>query len=365
MGRIGETLRKARELREIDLREISDATKISIRFLEAIEENRFEMLPGGVFNKGFIRAYANYIGLDSQAMVDNYVHDIEASPDDFANAQLHQAGLHRPAEIPLRRAAAVDPASVDPATKIVAPKGTETTRVQPTSSVSGVPVAMHIGKDVPPPAGGSNALSRIILLVAATGVLFCIMALWKSMVDAPPAVVEAEQPHLPEPSSAAPRPAALQPGTDTGRSTALAAAGTTIPDESPPAGGKAAVPLPSNSSPSPEPPPPDSSPPDVRATGAKGMMLTITARTATRVRVVCDGREAVNRAMRGGEVETLRCEKLIRLSAPDASSIRITINGAECQPLGEPGSHLFGYKIHADDYRTLCPEPTEGTDVTR
>ncbi len=95
------------------------------------------------------------------------------------------------------------------------------------------------------------------------------------------------------------------------------------------------------------------------------MILTITARTATRVRVVCDDREAANREMRDGEVESMRCEKLIRLSAPDASSIRLTINGSECHPLGKPGSRLFGYKIHADDYRTLCPEPMEGTDVTR
>ncbi len=360
MGRIGETLRKARELRDIDLREISDATKISIRFLEAIEENRFDVLPGGVFNKGFIRAYANYIGLDSQAIVDNYVHDIEACPDDSAEAELHPAGLHRPAEIPLRRAAAADPAAVEPATKVVAPAGTDATRLPPTGFVSGVPIAMHDGKDVPPPARGPNTLSRVIWLVAATGLLFCIMAVWKSMVDAPPAAVEAEQPRLPEPSSAAP-----QPGTDAGGTTALAAMGTTIPDESPPAGGKVAVPLPSHSSPSPEPPPPDNSPPDVPETGPQGMMLTITARIATRVRVVCDGREAVNREMRGGEVESLRCEKLIRLSAPDASSIRLIINGSECQPLGKPGSRLFGYKIRADDYRTLCPEQMEGTDVTR
>lgn len=73
MSTFGEELRRERELRQISLREISEATKVNIRYLEALERNDFRHLPGGVFNKGFVRAYAQYIGVDPEAMVNAYL----------------------------------------------------------------------------------------------------------------------------------------------------------------------------------------------------------------------------------------------------------------------------------------------------
>lgn len=69
----GEELRRERELRQITLREISESTKISLRHLEALERNEFGGLPGGVFNRGFVRAYAEFIGVDPEAMVNAYL----------------------------------------------------------------------------------------------------------------------------------------------------------------------------------------------------------------------------------------------------------------------------------------------------
>jgi len=69
----GEELKRERELREISLREISESTKISLRYLEALESNEFEHLPGGVFNRGFVRAYSKFIGIDPESMVDAYL----------------------------------------------------------------------------------------------------------------------------------------------------------------------------------------------------------------------------------------------------------------------------------------------------
>jgi cytoskeleton protein RodZ len=73
MPSFGETLRRERELRQISLREISEATKINLRYLDALERDDFRHLPGGVFNKGFVRAYAQYIGVDADGMVDAYL----------------------------------------------------------------------------------------------------------------------------------------------------------------------------------------------------------------------------------------------------------------------------------------------------
>ena len=75
MSSFGEVLKRERELREISLREISEATKISLRYLEALERDDFRYLPGGVFNKGFVRAYAQFIGVDPETMVTAYLHE--------------------------------------------------------------------------------------------------------------------------------------------------------------------------------------------------------------------------------------------------------------------------------------------------
>jgi cytoskeletal protein RodZ len=73
MGQFGDKFRKAREGKELSLDDVSNVTKISARMLQAIEEEHFDQLPGGVFNKGFIRAYAKHLGLDSEDAVTDYL----------------------------------------------------------------------------------------------------------------------------------------------------------------------------------------------------------------------------------------------------------------------------------------------------
>lgn len=65
----GTYLRKERELRKIPLEEIMDRTNIRREYLEAMESNHFEQLPGLTFAKGYIQAYAKYIGLDEAAVL--------------------------------------------------------------------------------------------------------------------------------------------------------------------------------------------------------------------------------------------------------------------------------------------------------
>jgi cytoskeletal protein RodZ len=73
MPSFGEELKRERELRRITLREVADATKINLRYLEALDRNDFKHLPGGVFNRGFVRAYSQFIGVDPEQMVSAYV----------------------------------------------------------------------------------------------------------------------------------------------------------------------------------------------------------------------------------------------------------------------------------------------------
>ena len=80
-GSFGDWLRRQRELREISLRDIAERTKISLRYLEAMEADRFDLLPAPIFAKGFLREYARYVGL---------------SPDDVVN---HYLSVHHPEEL--------------------------------------------------------------------------------------------------------------------------------------------------------------------------------------------------------------------------------------------------------------------------
>jgi cytoskeletal protein RodZ len=77
MASFGEELRRERELRDISLREISDATNIPVRSLEALERNEFHILPGGIYVRGFVRSFANHIGLDPEETLNAFQQEVE------------------------------------------------------------------------------------------------------------------------------------------------------------------------------------------------------------------------------------------------------------------------------------------------
>ena len=64
---------RLREQRGITLREIADTTKLSVRTLEALERDDISRLPGGIFSRGLVRAYAEHIGADPEATVQDFI----------------------------------------------------------------------------------------------------------------------------------------------------------------------------------------------------------------------------------------------------------------------------------------------------
>ena len=76
----GESLKREREMRGVTLDEISAATRIATRFLRAIENEEWDQLPGGVFNRGFVRAVARYLGLDEENIVAEYTLAVDDRP---------------------------------------------------------------------------------------------------------------------------------------------------------------------------------------------------------------------------------------------------------------------------------------------
>lgn len=86
MKEIGDILRKEREKKGLTLKDVQEVTKIRLRYLEAIDEGDFEVIPGEVYRKGFIANYANVVGLDAQAILQKY-HDLKAALEEQARQE--------------------------------------------------------------------------------------------------------------------------------------------------------------------------------------------------------------------------------------------------------------------------------------
>jgi cytoskeleton protein RodZ len=98
----GEKLRREREKRKITLDEVSSSTKIGTRMLQALEEDKFSQLPGGIFNKGFVRAYARFVGLDEEQTVADYLEASGEAPPVRPEAMGHESASDSAQERPAR-----------------------------------------------------------------------------------------------------------------------------------------------------------------------------------------------------------------------------------------------------------------------
>jgi cytoskeleton protein RodZ len=73
VGNFGEELRHERESRGVPLETISEKTKVIKRYLTALEDEKFDALPGGILSKGIVRGYARTVGLDETVWVERFV----------------------------------------------------------------------------------------------------------------------------------------------------------------------------------------------------------------------------------------------------------------------------------------------------
>ncbi len=75
----GAALRRARMRRGVELDQISDVTKVSVKYLQCIEEEAFDRLPASVYVRGFVTAYARAIGLDARRVATSYMERVDAA----------------------------------------------------------------------------------------------------------------------------------------------------------------------------------------------------------------------------------------------------------------------------------------------
>jgi cytoskeleton protein RodZ len=108
---VGQNLREAREQRGVELSEVERATKVRVKFLEAMEEDRWEELPAPAYARGFLGIYARYLGLDQQELLDDYSKTVEGDGHEAIPGSVIKPGTLRQTR-PVRRFRSINLAPV-------------------------------------------------------------------------------------------------------------------------------------------------------------------------------------------------------------------------------------------------------------
>ena len=96
---IGKTLREARIRRHVDLADVEAETKIRVRYLRALENEEWDILPGGAYTRSFIRTYATHLGLDGERLADEFRRSVEDPVGERYPRVETPAGRHAPAPV--------------------------------------------------------------------------------------------------------------------------------------------------------------------------------------------------------------------------------------------------------------------------
>ena len=305
MPAFGENLRREREMRGVSLEEISSATKISMRFLDAIEREDFSKLPGGIFSRSFIRSYARYLGLDE----DRAVADFQLAAQPQVDFDLHRMAGSSSSGRPVARTPLI-------ATLVAvlllaggyvlfryAPRGAETPALSPAAPVAApTPVAPPA---VPAPTASGDT-------TAVPGVN--------------PAAGEVA------PGAAASMPTATTPGATPNPQAGPAASGNPAAQSSAPTG----------NSPGTKPP------------ADTDMVLQVAATERAWVAVDADGKTVLQRVLNPDEVQTLKAHRSFDVTTGNAQSVILTLNGETLKPLGRHGE-VKSVHLTREDLKTSAP----------
>ena len=233
-GSFGGLLKRERETREISLNELTVATRVPLKFLEAFEKEAWEKLPGGVFNRGFIRAIARFLGLSEEHLLAEY---------DLAYGE-HKIATPPPPDNP-----------------------------------------------IPSPSKWLVALGALLILLAVAGVVAGGVFGWRRYVA-----------HRAAKRSLASSVVSQPQGPPALPNLVFGATAATVSPASP------------------------------------ALDLSVSTSSATRIRVVGDGKLLLDRQVAAGETRRFSAGRQFQVTAADPSGVLLQLNGQTMPPLGPPGA---------------------------
>lgn len=324
MASLGQGLREAREARHISIEEIASSTKIVPRYLEALENDRLDIMPGGFFVKGIIRAYAKAIGLDGEEVLERYK---DAGLVGGPERKRHL--LTKPAAGP---APPLPPAFVTPPAPDPAP--TPAPEAGPIPAPEAAPAAGLAFEAAPKPGLSPAARKKIFSLawrtLAFAAAVTALVVLWSS-----------RRPRLPEPEPGAAAAAAALP--EKTRPPAPGPAGGESP--SPGAAAQPAAPAVEPAA-KPEPAPPAEAEPVWR-----GVTIEIAFHDATWIHVRGDGAIKIDGVFPAGTTARAQADQLLLIHTGNAGGFTFLLNGERAKPLGRSGQVITDIKITPANFR--------------
>lgn len=348
MTSIGQSLREEREARNISLEEIASATKIGSRYLEALEADRLDLMPGGFFIKGIIRAYAKAIGLDPDETLGRYRDAGLLAPPERGRVFFPRPSAPPPAPPPTLPHAEPAPAAVP---------------VSPVVEVPAAPVPAGSGpaeaeKAEPEPALRFQEASRPRLSLELRKTLFVwgrrglagllvlgiALVLWSPWRHRPaPARTETAhvqgQPLTARKSETPPTSPATPPGPSALTQAAAAPAVT----------------------------PPSGAPPEPKTEAApaaevvwKGLMIEIVFESETWIQVYTDGELQIDGLFPAGATARAQASQKLLIHTGNAGGFTFKLNGRPAKPLGRKGQVLTDIKITAENVKDFLEAPSAG-----
>ena len=273
-GDFGSKLREARERKGVSLREIANRTKISVAVLDALERNDITRLPGGIFSRAFVRAYASEVGLDPETTIQDFVAQF---PHDSVVAG-HSSS---------------DPIEDN--------------------------VALESDRRM-----ASTVLWMFLVCVPLAGVVLYLSTVNRA-VPTPAEIAPA--PDVKPPVAPASEPPSVPPVEATAGSTPARPATT-------PSASESTVPAPTAMTSSSKP---SAAPADAAPAATDRLVVGFSARRPVYVSVTADGRTVLSRLLQPGERTRIEIARELTLTAGDASALSMTLNGAEARALGKAG----------------------------
>ncbi len=309
MASLGQELREAREARHISIEEIASATKIGTRYLEALESDRLDIMPGEFFIKGIIRTYSRAIGLEGEVVLAKYreaglIGEPERkrhllSRSEPAKPEPEQGPvLKLPPEQPIQAALKPDPAP-DPAERLIVRSAPEAPR--PSRLKLALKTVLRTRAVVWAGLGTMVVLAVIFLLV--------VPMLRRPLGTSVQA--SAQAPAVSEPVSAPP------PKVE------------------------------------PEPPP-------VVEVIWKAVTIEIAFEAETWIRVYADGVLKVDGLFPPGTTAKAQAEELILIHTGNAGGFSFLLNGKAAKPLGRSGQVITDIKITPDNFKDFLEAETPG-----
>jgi cytoskeletal protein RodZ len=303
MAGFGEYLRREREMRAVSLEEISAATKISIRFLQAIEAEELSKLPGGIFTRSFVRTYARYLGLDEERVL--------------ADCQL--AGQQKP-EVDIRRIAA------------------NRARLNSTASRTGIIALLMAGVLLASGYALFRYSRRIMEQQSSTQVL--IPPSTAAPSTNPPPITTPLQPSSPAQPENNPSLSATPTLPPAGAATAPA----TLDGGPPSPGAKANQ---QNQSATSEATPAIAAHTD--------LVLQVAATERVWVAVDADGKTVLQKVLNPNDVENLKALDSFDVTTGNAQGVVLTLNGETLKPLGRHGE-VKSIHLSREDLKNAATE---------